>query len=81
MKYDKNDPFYYYEIVRLNIKKYRVKANLTQHELAELTGISQKYLSQIESDIKDKKYFTLTVIGKIANALNIDIAELFKANK
>lgn len=78
MKYDKNDPFYYYEIVRLNIKKYRTMANLTQHELAELTGISQKYLSQIESNIKDKKYFTLTVIGKIANALNVDIAEFFK---
>lgn len=78
MKYDKDDPFYYYEIVILNIKKNRIKANLTQHQLAELTGISQKYLSQIESDIKDKKYFTLTVIGKIANALNIDITELFK---
>ena len=62
MKYYKDDLFYYYEIVKLNIKKYKMMANLTQHQLAELTDISQKYLFQ---NMIDKYYFILTVIGKV----------------
>lgn len=34
------------------------------------------YISQIES-AKPNKYFTLVVIGRIADALNIDIRQLF----
>lgn len=71
-----HDDYYYYDIVRKNIKKYRKKANLTQQELADLIDISMHYISQIES-AKPNKYFTLVVIGRIADALNIDIRQLF----
>ena len=42
-----------------------------------LTGVKPSYyISQIES-ANPNKYFTLVVIGRIADALNIDIKELF----
>ena len=71
-----HDDYYYYDIVRKNIKKYRKSKGLTQQQLADLANITMHYLSQIESG-NPYKYFTLVVIGKIADALNIDIRQLF----
>jgi len=71
-----HDDYYYYDIVRKNIKKYRKSANLTQQELADKIEVSMHYISQIES-AEPNKYFTLVVIGRIADALNIDIRQLF----
>lgn len=71
-----HDDYYYYDIVRKNIKKYRKIAGLTQQELADMIGVSMHYISQIES-AKPYKYFTLIIIGRIADALNIDIKNLF----
>lgn len=75
-----HDDYYYYDIVRKNIKKYRKKAGLTQQQLADLIGVSMHYISQIES-AKPYKYFTLIIIGRIADALNIDIKVLFEKEK
>lgn len=71
-----HDDYYYYDIVRKNIKKYRKINGITQQELADKIGVSMHYISQIES-AKPYKYFTLIVIGRIADALNIDIRDLF----
>ncbi len=71
-----HDDYYYYDIVRKNIKKYRKSANLTQQELADEIGGSMHYISQIES-ANPNKYFTLVLIGRIADTLNIDIRQLF----
>ena len=71
-----HDDYYYYDIVRKNIKKYRKLANLTQQELADKIEVSMHYISQIES-AKPNKYFTLIIIGRIADALNINIKQLF----
>ena len=71
-----HDDYYYYDIVRKNIKKYRKTANLTQQELADKIEVSMHYISQIES-ANPNKYLTLVVIGRIADALNIDIRQLF----
>lgn len=75
-----HDDYYYYDIVRKNIKKYRKIAGLTQQELADIIGVSMHYISQIES-AKPYKYFTLVIIGRIADALNIDIRDLFEKQK
>lgn len=75
-----HEDYYYYNIVRKNIKKYRKKAGLTQQQLADLIGVSMHYISQIES-AKPYKYFTLIIIGRIADALNIDIKYLFEKEK
>lgn len=77
MNYNLHDDYYYYDIVRKNIRKYRKLANLTQQELASAIDVSMHYISQIES-ANPNKYFTLVVIGRIADALNIDIKLLFE---
>lgn len=75
-----HDDYYYYDIVRKNIKKYRKSAGITQQELADMIGVSMHYISQIES-AKPYKYFTLIIVGRIADALNIDIKDLFDTQK
>ena len=66
---------YYYNLIRKNIKKYRIKANLTQQELADKAGITMNYLSKIESERMNRGFSV--VIGRIADALEIDIRNLF----
>ena len=67
---------YYFDIVRYNIKKYRNKANLTQQQLADKAGITMNYLTKIESK-KMNRGFTIVILGRIADALEIDIRKLF----
>ena len=67
---------YYYNLIRKNIKKYRIKANLTQQELADKAGITMNYLSKIESE-RMNRGFSVVIIGRIADALEIDIRNLF----
>lgn len=72
-----NTDEHYYEIVRKNIKKYRLENGLTQQELADKSGISRQYLTDIENP-KRGKHITIAILGRIADALNIDIALFFK---
>ena len=60
-----------------NIKKYREKRKITQEKLAEITGISRDYISEIE---RGKKTPSLKRLILIAEALEIDIQVLFKTN-
>ena len=50
------------------IKQYRMAAGLSQSQLAEMTGISTKYVSVLERSAKPP---TLETLINIANALNI----------
>ena len=59
-----------------NIKYYRIKANLTQEQLAEKADLSISYIKQIESG-KEFKNITFVTFNKIANALDININQLF----
>lgn len=70
---------YYYGIVRKNIKKFRKEKGYTQQKLADEAEISIDYLAEIES-VKRKKTFSITILGRIANALEIDIKD-FSNNK
>ena len=76
-KLNLHDDYYYYNIVRNNIKKYRKIVGITQQELADRIDVSMHYISQIES-ANPNKYFTLVIIGRIADALQIDIKQLFE---
>lgn len=71
-----NNDTYYYDTVRKNIRKYRKEKGYTQARLAEEADISLDYLAEIESD-KRKKSFSLAVLGRIADALKVDIKNFF----
>ena len=70
-----NDNFYY-DIVRKNIKKYRKEKGYTLQKLSEEAEMSMDYLAEIESP-KRKKSFSLAVLGRIADALDINIKKFF----
>lgn len=72
-----NNNTYYYDIVRKNIKKYRKQKGYTQQKLSEEADISMDYLAEIES-MKRKKSFSIAVLGRIADVLEIDIKNFFQ---
>lgn len=72
-----HDDEYYYSIIRKNIKKFRLERHLTQQDLADMTEMSREYICDIENESRNK-HLTITVLGRLAEALNIDIAHFFK---
>jgi len=56
-----------------NVKKERLKLNLSQEELATLAGVHRTYIGMIE---RAEKNITLENIKKIADALKISISNL-----
>lgn len=72
-----HDDEYYYIIIRRNIKKYRLAKKLTQQNLADMIEMSREYICDIENDSRNK-HPTISVLGRIADALNIDIRDLFE---
>lgn len=70
-----NDDFYY-DIVRKNIKKYRKEKGYTLQKLSEEAEMSMDYLAEIESQ-KRKKSFSLAILGRIADVLDINIKKFF----
>ena len=68
---------YYFDIIRYNIKRLREEAGLTQQQLADKAGITMNYVAKIESK-KMQRGFTIVSLGRIADALDLDIRELFK---
>lgn len=68
---------YYFDIIRYNIKRLREEAGLTQQQLADKAGITMNYVAKIESK-KMQRGFTIVSLGRIADALGLDIRELFR---
>ncbi|MBN1050298.1 helix-turn-helix domain-containing protein [Clostridium botulinum] len=50
------------------LKKIRNSKGLTQHQLANISGISQSYISEIENTLKIP---TLDIVERLANALQV----------
>ncbi len=61
-----------------NVKKHRAAAELTQEDLAERSGISVRYVQQIESG---ERIVTLRTGVMIAGALGITLSELLKTGR
>lgn len=76
MKINKNDNDYYYYLARVNIKKYRNKANMTAQQLADESGFTHQFIRDLES-LKLTKRPRLDSLVRIANALKIDLRQLF----
>ncbi len=58
-----------------NLKIARIRKNLTQMELAKQVGITNKYLSQIETGVS--KNPSKSVMEKIVKVLECSVQELF----
>ena len=67
---------YYYKLARLNIKKHRNIKNYTTQELADKCDLTHKFIRDLEC-IKLTRRPSLDTFGRIANALGIDIRQLF----
>lgn len=57
------------------IKKHRIKKNMTQNDLAIECDFEKASMSRIESGQANP---TIRTLFKIAKALNIELAQLFK---
>ena len=57
-----------------NVKKYRLAVGLSQEQLAEISGLHRTYISLVE---RGGRSISLNNIEKIANALGIEIHQLF----
>lgn len=64
----------YTKLVGLNIKLARIKAGLSQEELAEKADLSRLTIGTIE---RGEKAPSVETIGSIADALGIEIHKLF----
>lgn len=57
-----------------SVQKLRKERNLSQEQLADLAGVHRTYIGMIE---RAEKNITLCNIEKIADALKVEIKELF----
>ncbi len=58
-----------------NVRKERARRNWSQEELASRSGLSQTYMSQMESA---QRAVSVDVIERIAKAFNLDADQLFR---
>lgn len=58
-----------------NLRKWRLKKNMSQVNLATALGVDRAYISNIENGRMNP---TLSTLEKIANALGISSSELLK---
>ena len=72
-----NDDEYYYSLLRKNVKEIRKSKGLTQQDLADLTYLSREYICDIENE-KRNKHPSFSVIGRLADALEVEIGLLFR---
>lgn len=72
-----NNDEHYYSIIRKNIRNERLKQHLTQQDLADMTEMTRGYICDTENE-KRNKHISIHVLGRIAEALQIPIENLFK---
>jgi transcriptional regulator with XRE-family HTH domain len=66
------------EVFATNLRRWRNARGLSQDDLAYEAGVSRSYLSQLE---KGAFYASLKIIGRLAEALDMDPAELLRTSQ
>jgi transcriptional regulator with XRE-family HTH domain len=61
-----------------NLRRIRNAKGMSQDDLAYEAGVSRSYLSQLE---KGTFYASLKIVGRLAEALDVEPAELLKRQK
>ena len=59
--------------IGLNIKKFRVKKNMTQKQLADKLSVTHFWICKLESG---KRNTTIFMLQNIANVLEVDFLDL-----
>ena len=62
--------------MRMNLQELRIKAGLTQKELADLIGCAQSEISRIEHG---ERSISVDRLQQLASALNVPVADLLGA--
>jgi len=63
------------EVMAVNLRRIRHDKKMTQEELADRAGLSARYIGAIE---RANKSASVTVLGQIAEALDVDAAILIE---
>jgi transcriptional regulator with XRE-family HTH domain len=63
------------EVMAINLRRIRHDKQMTQEELAYRAGLSARYIGAIE---RANKSASVTVLGRIAEALGVEAAALIK---
>lgn len=63
-------------VLATNLRRFRHERDLTQEDIAELTGLSSRYIGSIE---RARVSASVTVLGKLADALKVEAYLLIKA--
>ena len=58
----------------IKLKYWRLKRRLTQEELADKILVAPHYISDIE---RGRRNITMQTIGRLANALEVEVCSLF----
>jgi len=66
------------KILSSNIRKERLRKGLSQEALADLSGLHRTYIGSIE---RGERNVSIDNIGKIANALSINPADLLRERR
>lgn len=66
------------EVMAINLRRIRHDRQMTQEELAHLCGLSSRSIGAIE---RADKSASVSALGRIALALQVEPAELLKAIK
>jgi transcriptional regulator with XRE-family HTH domain len=63
------------DIMAVNMRRLRHDQNVTQEELAARSGLSARYIGSIE---RARVSASVSVLGRIASALNVEPCELIR---
>jgi transcriptional regulator with XRE-family HTH domain len=63
------------EAMAINVRRARHAGNMTQEELADRAGLSARYVGSIE---RAEVSVTVTVLERLADALEVEPAELLR---
>lgn len=66
------------EVMAVNLRRIRHDKKMTQEELADLAGLSARYIGAIE---RADKSASVTVLGRIAEALGVQAAVLIERSR
>lgn len=63
--------------MQYSIKELRARKDISQEELAKLTGLTARTIFNYEKDISNLRNASYSNIAKLADALDVEVDEIF----